>query len=59
VIAIVKEIINIKEQNFEISCSVGISIFPKDTTDKTELIKYADTAMYNGVKMATILVFLH
>jgi diguanylate cyclase (GGDEF)-like protein/PAS domain S-box-containing protein len=31
-----------------ISCSIGISIFPDDTDDLNNLIKYADTAMYKA-----------
>ena len=32
----------------EISVSVGISVFPKDSEDVHELIKHADTAMYSA-----------
>ena len=30
----------------DISVSIGISVFPNDSADSVELIKYADTAMY-------------
>jgi diguanylate cyclase (GGDEF)-like protein len=32
----------------EISVSIGISVFPKDSFDINELIKHADTAMYSA-----------
>lgn len=32
----------------EINVSIGISIFPADSTDAGDLIKYADTAMYSA-----------
>jgi diguanylate cyclase (GGDEF)-like protein len=32
----------------EISVSIGISVFPKDSSDVNELIKHADTAMYSA-----------
>ncbi len=32
----------------EISVSIGISVFPKDSSDINELIKHADTAMYSA-----------
>ena len=36
----------IQERTFNISCSVGISIFPEHGADSETLIKNADTAMY-------------
>lgn len=38
--------IEIKNKMVEISVSIGISIFPLDSQDPTELINFADTAMY-------------
>ncbi len=38
----------IKKRTIYISCSIGISIFPDDTTNLNNLIKYADTAMYKA-----------
>ena len=32
----------------EISVSIGISVFPRDSSDVNELIKHADTAMYSA-----------
>jgi len=33
---------------FYISCSIGISLFPEDDEDASNLLKYADTAMYKA-----------
>lgn len=30
------------------SCSIGVSLYPNDGTDSTELLKHADTAMYHA-----------
>lgn len=35
-------------QEFSVSTSIGISIFPQDGTDSQELLKKADIAMYRG-----------
>ncbi len=31
-----------------ISASIGVSLYPQDTSDKNDLLKYADTAMYKA-----------
>ena len=33
---------------FYLSCSIGISLYPEDDDDATNLLKYADTAMYKA-----------
>jgi diguanylate cyclase (GGDEF)-like protein len=38
----------INESELQISCSVGISIFPDDSLDANVLLKNADTAMYRA-----------
>jgi len=38
----------IQEHIIYVSCSIGISIYPDDTTELNHLIKYADTAMYKA-----------
>ena len=43
-----KEPFGLDGYNLEISVSIGISVFPKDSTDVNELIKHADTAMYSA-----------
>ncbi len=40
--------INIANQNIHISCSIGISFYPDNATDKDDLLKYADLAMYKS-----------
>lgn len=40
--------ITIKEQEFFVTASIGISIYPIDGTDTEVLIKYADMAMYTS-----------
>jgi len=40
--------IHIEGHTLYISCSIGISIYPKDDTDANNLIKYADAAMYKA-----------
>ncbi len=40
--------IHIEGHTLYISCSIGISLYPKDDTDANNLIKYADAAMYKA-----------
>ncbi|WP_206483937.1 diguanylate cyclase [Thalassotalea sp. G2M2-11] len=61
VIAIIHKIQNefalpteIKGKQMEISISIGVSITPDDTTTCTELIEYADLAMYEAKKDPTV-----
>lgn len=37
--------------NLEISASIGISVFPRDTEDPVEIVKHADTAMYSAKEL--------
>jgi len=39
---------SLNDYKLEISVSIGISVFPKDSADVNELIKHADTAMYSA-----------
>jgi len=48
VIDIISKPIKIREHIFTISCSIGVSMYPQDATNKSDLIKYADTAMYKS-----------
>jgi diguanylate cyclase (GGDEF)-like protein/PAS domain S-box-containing protein len=34
--------------DYAISCSIGVSLYPDDSTDANTLLKYADTAMYKA-----------
>lgn len=38
--------IDLKEGKYVVGCSIGISIYPDDSSDFEELIKHADAAMY-------------
>ncbi len=40
--------IHLEGHTLYISCSIGISLYPKDDTDAQNLLKYADTAMYKA-----------
>ncbi|WP_321777659.1 diguanylate cyclase domain-containing protein [Sulfurimonas sp.] len=48
IIFILSEQMLINDITFQISCSVGISVYPKDTKNMNELLKYADIAMYRS-----------
>jgi len=48
ILKITKEPIKIQEHTLYISSSIGISIYPDDTTNTRDLLKYADTAMYKS-----------
>jgi len=36
------------KQKIQISCSIGISCYPKDTTNSKDLVRYSDIAMYRA-----------
>ncbi|MDH5465560.1 MAG: diguanylate cyclase, partial [Thiovulaceae bacterium] len=38
----------IHDQKIEIGCSIGISLYPEDSNNITELLKHADIAMYRS-----------
>jgi len=38
----------IENKTLHVSASIGISLYPKDSENKNELLKYADTAMYKA-----------
>lgn len=46
----------VNKKKINITCSVGISIFPQDTDNSKNLIKYADTAMYKAKETKGILI---
>ena len=48
IVSVIKEPIEIDSNVFKISTSIGISVYPKDTKDKSNLIKFADIAMYKA-----------
>ncbi len=41
----------IDDVSLYITCSIGISIFPEDSKDKNELLKFADAAMYRAKEL--------
>ncbi|WP_188108629.1 EAL domain-containing protein [Sulfurimonas lithotrophica] len=51
IIDTIKKPIDINGNVFKVSTSIGISIYPKDATDKSNLIKYSDIAMYKAKSM--------
>ncbi|MEE4245456.1 MAG: diguanylate cyclase, partial [Kangiellaceae bacterium] len=40
--------IDLAQHQVSVTCSIGISIYPKDSDDANSLIKFADTAMYDA-----------
>ena len=48
IINLLKEPIITEEHTLYTSTSIGISIFPDDTIDKDDLVKFADAAMYKA-----------
>ena len=48
IVEIMREPIVLNEQSLFISVSIGISIFPDDSKDKNDLLKFADSAMYKA-----------
>lgn len=44
----VRQPMRLCNNEFMPGCSVGISIYPRDTTDRDDLVKMADTAMYSA-----------
>lgn len=48
ILEIIREPVKVNDYLLNISVSIGISVYPDDTTDKNELLKYADSAMYEA-----------
>ena len=48
IIDMLKPMISIGKHDLYISASIGISLYPKDSIHKNDLLKYADTAMYKA-----------
>jgi len=48
VINTIKKPLKVDGHTFKVSTSIGISIYPKDTNDRAELIKFSDIAMYKA-----------
>jgi len=48
IVDIMKKPIKISGQNLYVTASIGLSLYPKDSTNDNNLIKYADVAMYKA-----------
>ncbi len=48
ILNIFSEPIHVDDHVLYITCSVGISLYPKDADNEKDLLKYADTAMYRA-----------
>jgi diguanylate cyclase (GGDEF)-like protein/PAS domain S-box-containing protein len=48
VLAAVSERCDVEGREFLVSCSIGVSLFPKDGADADTLLKHADSAMYQA-----------
>jgi len=48
IIDVLKPRIVLENHELHISASIGISLYPKDSKSKSDLLKYADTAMYKA-----------
>nr|WP_321265818.1 EAL domain-containing protein [uncultured Sulfurimonas sp.] len=48
ILTILLEAISINHQDMYLTNSIGISLYPEDSTDARNLLKYADTAMYKA-----------
>ncbi len=51
VIDVTKEPLTVSDQEVYLSSSIGISLYPKDSTLVDELLKYADAAMYRAKEL--------
>ncbi len=48
ILDVFKQPYQIEERQHQISCSIGIVLFPEESRDSHDLIKYADIAMYQA-----------
>ncbi len=48
IIDVINKPMIIDNHNISISCSIGISIYPKDASNQKDLLKHADIAMYEA-----------
>lgn len=57
IMASVKQITHIEGHEIDISCSVGISIYPDDGNGPDTLIAHADKAMYQAKQQGSYAFF--
>lgn len=48
IISALRKPFSLENKNFHISCSIGISLYPQDSTEASELIRKSDLAMYHA-----------
>ncbi|MCP3669554.1 MAG: EAL domain-containing protein [Gammaproteobacteria bacterium] len=48
----ISETINVDDNELHVTCSIGISVYPKDGSDCESLLKCADQAMYRAKNMS-------
>jgi len=48
IMQVFKEAFTLGDYDLEVNVSIGISVFPDDSTETADLIKFADTAMYSA-----------
>ncbi len=44
----IEQPIKVRTESLQVSCSIGVSIFPNDGEEPAELLRYADVAMYSA-----------
>lgn len=48
IIPLIRQVHLVEGQELNVSCSVGVATYPQDGTDRDELMRRADAAMYNA-----------
>ncbi|WP_100657948.1 EAL domain-containing protein [Alteromonas flava] len=47
-IELIEEPIQVRKETLRVSCSIGVSVYPNDGTEPSDLLRYADVAMYSA-----------
>ncbi|WP_164078319.1 EAL domain-containing protein [Alteromonas facilis] len=47
-IDLIEEPIQVRKETLRVSCSIGVSVYPNDGTEPSDLLRYADVAMYSA-----------
>ncbi|MDD5029264.1 MAG: EAL domain-containing protein [Rhodoferax sp.] len=48
IIPLIRQVHQVQDHELYVSCSVGVATYPQDGTDRDELMRRADAAMYNA-----------
>ena len=48
ILSVIREVIEVQDYHLYTTASIGIAIYPDDGTDRNEIIKHADSAMYHA-----------